>query len=97
MSVRGRSRKRRRYRGPTYRGTIDEGRWIADEESYGITGSTHHPLFVGRWGLGERGHRRRERELRGRRRIPRFLITWKLVKEGGRWKLDEQLSAQRSG
>jgi hypothetical protein len=48
MSVRGRSRKRRRrYRGPTYRGTIDEGRWIADEEeSHGIIGSTVHSLEV---------------------------------------------------
>jgi len=45
MSVGG--RRRRRYRGPTYRGTIDEGRWIADEEeSHGITGSTVHPLEV---------------------------------------------------
>jgi hypothetical protein len=26
---------------------------------------------------------------------PRFSITWKLVKEGGRWKRDEQLSAQK--
>jgi hypothetical protein len=26
---------------------------------------------------------------------PRFLIVWSLVKEGGQWKLDEQLSAQR--
>ena len=45
MSVGG--RRRRRYRGPTYRGTIDEGRWIADEEeSHAITGSTMHPLEV---------------------------------------------------
>ncbi len=26
---------------------------------------------------------------------PRFVIVWNLVKEGGRWKLDSQLSAQR--
>jgi hypothetical protein len=26
---------------------------------------------------------------------PRFLITWNLVKEGGEWKLDYQLSARR--
>jgi hypothetical protein len=26
---------------------------------------------------------------------PRFVIVWSLVKEGGRWKLDSQLSAQR--
>jgi hypothetical protein len=33
---------------PTYRGTIDEGKWIADEESHhGITGSTVHSLEVG--------------------------------------------------
>ena len=45
MSGGGRSRSR--YRGPTYRGTIDEGRWIADEEeSHGITGSTVHSLGV---------------------------------------------------
>ena len=36
------------HRGPTYRGTIDEGRWIADEESHAITGSTVHSLEVGR-------------------------------------------------
>jgi hypothetical protein len=46
MSGGGRSR-RRRYRGPAYRGTIDEGRWIADEEeSPAITGSTVHNLEV---------------------------------------------------
>ena len=45
MSGGGRSR-RRRYRGPAYRGTIDEGRWIADEESHGITGSTIYSLEV---------------------------------------------------
>jgi hypothetical protein len=26
--------------------------------------------------------------------IPRFVITWGLVKEGGEWKLDEQISSQ---
>ncbi|MDQ3862016.1 MAG: hypothetical protein M3317_00650 [Actinomycetota bacterium] len=26
---------------------------------------------------------------------PRFVIVWSLVKEGGKWKLDEQISAQR--
>ncbi len=48
MSVGGRSsrRRRRRYRGPAYRGTIDEGKWIADEESYGIIGSTVHSSKV---------------------------------------------------
>ena len=44
--MRGGGRRRRRYRGPTYRGTIDEGRWIADEESHGITGSAVHSLEV---------------------------------------------------
>jgi hypothetical protein len=28
---------------------------------------------------------------------PRFRITWRLVKEDGRWKLDEQLSAEKMG
>jgi hypothetical protein len=28
---------------------------------------------------------------------PRFLIVWSLVKEGGQWKFDERLSAQRIG
>jgi hypothetical protein len=46
MSGGGRSRRRKRYRGPTYRGTADEGRRIADEESYGITGSIVHTLEV---------------------------------------------------
>ena len=44
---RAKRRRRRRYRGPAYRGTIDEGRWIADEESRGITGSAVHSLEVG--------------------------------------------------
>ena len=40
--------RRRRYRGPTHRGTIDEGKRIADdEESHGITGSTVHSLEAG--------------------------------------------------
>jgi hypothetical protein len=34
------------HRGPTYRGTIDEGRWIADEESHAITGSAMYSLEV---------------------------------------------------
>ena len=42
----GGGRRRRKYRGPAYRGTIDEGKWIADEESHGITGSTLHSLEV---------------------------------------------------
>jgi len=33
--------------GPTYRGSTDEGRWIADEESQVITGSTVHSVEVG--------------------------------------------------
>ena len=43
----GGRRGRERYRGPAYRGTIDEGRWIADEEPHGITGSAVHSLEVG--------------------------------------------------
>lgn len=28
---------------------------------------------------------------------PRFSLTWKLIDEGGQWKLDEQLSYERAG
>jgi hypothetical protein len=27
---------------------------------------------------------------------PRFVIVWSLLKEGGQWKLDEQISSQRA-
>ena len=81
------------YFNPTYRGTADEGRWVADEESQGITGSTVHSVEVGEVSGGA-ATAEVDVSFEDDAGSPRFRITWRLVEEGGRWKLDEQLSAQ---
>jgi hypothetical protein len=82
------------YFGPTMRSQYGEASWISAEQSYEIRSSTIHSLTVDEVAettatatvdvsfVDNTGN-------------PRFVIVWSLVKEGGQWKLDSQLSAQR--
>jgi eukaryotic-like serine/threonine-protein kinase len=84
------------YFGPTMRSQQDEASWIASEESYEIQGSTIHSLQVDEV-LGTTATATMDVSFVDNTGTPRFVIVWSLVKEGGQWKLDEQLSAQRIG
>jgi hypothetical protein len=72
----------------------DETSWIASEESYEIQSSTIYSLTVDE-ALGTTATATADVSFVDNTGIPRFLILWGLVKEGGQWKLDEQISAQR--
>jgi hypothetical protein len=82
------------YFGPTMRSRQDEASWIASEKSYQIQSSTIHSLTVDEM-LGTTATATVDVSFVDNTGIPRFVITWGLVKEAGQWKLDEQISAQR--
>ena len=82
------------YFGPTFRSQHDEVSWIEGEQSYQIQSSTINSLEVEEV-LGTTATATVDVSFMDNTGTPRFLIVWSLVKEGGRWKLDEQLSAQR--
>src|SRR5215207_3129301 len=82
------------YFGPTFRSRHDQASWIAGEQSYEIQGSTIHSLQVGEV-LGTTATATVDVSFVDSTGTPRFVIVWSLLKEGGRWKLDEQISAQR--
>jgi hypothetical protein len=84
------------YFGPTMRSRQDEANWIASEQSYGIQGSTIHSLTVDEVS-GTTATATVDVSFADNTGTPRFVIVWALVKEAGRWKLDSQLSAQRTG
>jgi hypothetical protein len=82
------------YFGPTFRSQHHRASWISSEQSYQIQSSTIHSL--------------QDEEVSGTTAtatvdvsfvdntgMPRFVIVWSLVKEGGQWKLDQQYSVQR--
>jgi Domain of unknown function (DUF4352) len=81
------------YFGPTMRSRQDEASWIASEESYEIQSSKIHSLTVHEV-LGTTATATVDVSFVDNTGTPRFVITWGLVKEGGAWKLDEQISAQ---
>jgi hypothetical protein len=81
------------YFGPTMRSRQDEASWIASEESYEIQSSTIHSLRVDEV-LGSTATATVDVSFVDNTGTPRFVIVWGLVKEGGAWKLDEQISAQ---
>jgi hypothetical protein len=81
------------YFGPTMRSRQDEASWIASEESYEIQSSKIHSLTVDEV-LGTTATATVDVSFVDNTGTPRFVITWGLVKEGGEWKLDEQISAQ---
>ncbi len=82
------------YFGPTFRSQHDQASWIASEQSYQIQSSTIHSLTVDEV-LGSTATATVDVSFVDNTGTPRFVIVWSLVKEGGRWKLDSQLSAQR--
>jgi PASTA domain len=82
------------YFGPTMRSQYGEANWIAAEQSYEIQSSTIHSLTVEEV-LGTTATATVDVSFVDNTGTPRFVIVWSLVKEGGRWKLDSQLSAQR--
>jgi hypothetical protein len=82
------------YFGPTMRSQYGEADWIAAEQSYEIQSSTIHSLTVDEVS-GTTATATVEVSFVDNTGTPRFVIVWSLVKEGGRWKLDSQLSAQR--
>jgi hypothetical protein len=84
------------YFGPTFRSQHDQASWMAGEQSYQIQSSTIHSLEVGEV-LGTTATATVDVSFVDNTGTPRFLIVWSLVKEGGQWKLDKQLSAQRIG
>jgi hypothetical protein len=82
------------YFGPTFRSQQDEASWISGEQSYEIQGSTIHSLTVDEV-LGTTATATVDVSFVDNTGTPRFVIVWSLVKEGGAWKLDSQISAQR--
>jgi hypothetical protein len=82
------------YFGPTFRSQHDAASWIAGEQSYDIQDSTIHSLTVDQV-MGTTATATVDVSFVDNTGTPRFVIVWSLVKEGGRWKLDSQLSAQR--
>jgi hypothetical protein len=84
------------YFGPTFRSQHDQASWIAGEQSYQIQSSTINSLKVDEV-LGTTATATVDVSFVDNTGTPRFLIVWSLVREGGQWKLDEQLSAQRMG
>jgi hypothetical protein len=82
------------YFGPTFRSQHDQASWIAGEQSYQIQGSTVHSLQVDEV-IGTTATATVDVSFVDNTGTPRFVIVWGLVKEDGRWKLDQQFSAQR--
>jgi eukaryotic-like serine/threonine-protein kinase len=84
------------YFGPTFRSQHDQASWIETEKSYQIQSSTIHSLTVDEV-LGTTATATVDVSFVDNTGTPRFVIVWSLVKEGGQWKLDQQLSGQRIG
>ncbi|MDQ3942949.1 MAG: PASTA domain-containing protein, partial [Actinomycetota bacterium] len=82
------------YFGPTMRSQYGEADWIAAEQSYEIQSSTIHSLTVDEVS-STTATATVDVSFVDNTGNPRFVIVWSLVKEGGQWKLDSQLSAQR--
>ena len=83
------------YFGPTFRSQHDEASWIAGEQVYEIQSSTIHSLTVDEV-LGTTATATVDVSFVDNTGTPRFVIVWSLLKEGGQWKLDEQISSQRA-
>jgi hypothetical protein len=84
------------YFGPTMRSETDEANWIAGEESSQIQSITINSLEVNELS-GSTATATVEFSSINKVQTARFHIVWMLVKEGGEWKLDHQLSGQRIG
>jgi serine/threonine protein kinase len=84
------------YFGPTMRSETDETNWIAGEESSQIQSITINSLEVNEVS-GSTATATVDFSSINKAETARFHIVWMLVKEGGEWKLDHQLSGQRIG
>jgi serine/threonine protein kinase len=84
------------YFGPTMRSETDEANWIAGEESSQIQSITINSLEVNEVS-GSTATATVDFSSINKAETARFHIVWMLVKEGGEWKLDHQLSGQRIG
>jgi hypothetical protein len=84
------------YFGPTLRSQQDEASWIAGEESSQIQSTTINSLEVNEVS-GKTATATVDVSSVNKTGPARFYIVWRLVKEGGEWKLQEQLSGQRIG
>jgi serine/threonine-protein kinase len=84
------------YFGPVMRSETDEATWIAGEESSQIQSITINSLEVNEVS-GSTATATVDFSSINKTVTARFHIVWILVKEGGEWKLDHQLSAQRIG
>ncbi len=82
------------YFGPTFRSQHDQASWIAGEMPYQIQGTTINSLQVNQV-AGNTATATVDVTVLDNTGTPRFLIVWNLVREGGEWKLDYQLSARR--
>src|SRR5215208_1460210 len=82
------------YFGPTMRSETDEANWIAGEESSQIQSITINSLDVNEVS-GSTATATVDFSSINKVETARFHIVWMLVKEGGEWKLDHQLSGQR--
>ena len=82
------------YFGPTLRSQTNEASWIAGEESSQIQSITITFLEVNEVS-GNTATATVDLSTLNKTETGRFHIVWILVKEGGEWKLDHQLSGQR--
>lgn len=81
------------YFGPTFRSRQDQASWVEAEQSYQIEDSTIHSVEVNEL-FETTATATVEVSFVDNTGTPRFVIVWDLVKEGGQWKLDEQISAE---
>ena len=82
------------YFGPTFRNQVDRQSWVSSEESSQITGSTINSLKANNIS-GNQATATVDVSFQDKTGTSRFLITWQMVKEGGKWKLDKQVSGKR--
>jgi murein DD-endopeptidase MepM/ murein hydrolase activator NlpD len=82
------------YFGPTFRNQVDRQSWVSSEKSNQITGATINSLKVNSVS-GKQATATVDVSFQDKTGTPRFLITWQMVKEGGKWKLDKQVSGKR--
>jgi class 3 adenylate cyclase len=82
------------YFGPAYRSIKDEETWISDEKSYGIRSSKINSLEVDEVSVNT-ATATVDVSFEDNTGTPRFLIAWNLVREDGRWKLNEQASTEK--
>jgi hypothetical protein len=83
------------YFGPTLRSQLNEASWIAGEESSQIQSMAINFLKVNEV-TGNTATATVDVSSINKTETARFHIVWMVVKEGGEWKLDHQLSGERT-